>query len=98
MSNDPLAHPEIDPHNLEDDFDMEILLQHVKYIRSMCEIEPWKSGVIREVDPGPEYATDEQLRGKSNRPHYTKRAKTYYTVEYIKKVHTTSWRTWKVIA
>jgi hypothetical protein len=28
----------------------------------MTDTEPWKSGVVREIDPGPDYQTDEDLR------------------------------------
>ncbi|KAJ7841204.1 GMC oxidoreductase [Mycena olivaceomarginata] len=61
-SNDPLDHPEIDPAYFENDSDLENLVQHIKYIRSMTDTEPWKSGVVREIDPGPDYQTDEDLR------------------------------------
>ena len=43
---------------------MELMLQMVKFIRGMKEIEPWKSGTVKESLPGPEYLTDDQLRGK----------------------------------
>ncbi|KAJ7460467.1 hypothetical protein B0H11DRAFT_1923868 [Mycena galericulata] len=42
--------------------DLENLVQHIKYIRSMSETEPWRSGVIREIDPGPNCQTDEDIR------------------------------------
>ncbi|KAJ7230526.1 GMC oxidoreductase [Mycena pura] len=61
-SNDPLAHPAIDPAYFENDNDLENLVQHIKYIRSMTEVEPWKSGVVCEVDPGPNCETDEDIR------------------------------------
>ncbi|KAJ7290529.1 GMC oxidoreductase [Mycena rebaudengoi] len=61
-SNDPLAHPTIDPAYFENDNDLENLVQHIKYIRSMTETEPWKSGVIREIDPGPNCQTDDDIR------------------------------------
>jgi hypothetical protein len=43
--------------------DLEILVQHIKYIRTMVDIEPFQSGVVREVDPGPNYVTDQDIRG-----------------------------------
>jgi len=61
-SNDPLAHPAIDPAYFENDNDLENLVQHIKYIRSMTETEPWKSGIVREMDPGPNCKTDEDIR------------------------------------
>ncbi|KAF8198835.1 GMC oxidoreductase [Mycena galopus ATCC 62051] len=62
ISNDPLADPAIDPGYFENDNDLENLVQHIKYIRSMAETEPWKSGIVREVDPGPNCQTDEDIR------------------------------------
>ncbi|KAJ7637777.1 GMC oxidoreductase [Mycena rosella] len=54
-SNDPFAHPAIDPASGN-------LVQHIKYIRSMKNTEPWKSSVVREMDPGPNCQTDEDIR------------------------------------
>ncbi|KAJ3512055.1 hypothetical protein NLJ89_g3742 [Agrocybe chaxingu] len=51
-SKDPKEHPAY----------LEILVEQVKYIRSMIQTEPFKSGVVREVDPGPNVQTDEQMR------------------------------------
>ena len=39
------------------------MVQNFKYVRSLCDVEPWKSGVHREIDPGPECQTDDQIRG-----------------------------------
>ncbi|KAF8171014.1 GMC oxidoreductase [Mycena galopus ATCC 62051] len=61
-SKDPLAHPVIDPGYFENDNDLENIVQHIKYIRSMSDTEPWKSGVVREMDPGPNCQTDEDIR------------------------------------
>ncbi|KAJ7145705.1 GMC oxidoreductase [Mycena epipterygia] len=66
-STDPFDNPSIDPHYFENDFgrfqsDLEILVQHLKYIRTMAQTEPMKSGVVREVDPGPACVTDEDIR------------------------------------
>ncbi|KAJ7458937.1 GMC oxidoreductase [Mycena latifolia] len=61
-SANPLANPAIDPHYFENDFDLQLMVQHVKYIRTMLETEPFKSGIVREMDPGAKYATDEEIR------------------------------------
>ncbi|KAJ6452435.1 GMC oxidoreductase [Mycena sanguinolenta] len=61
-SNNPFAHPAIDPAYFENDNDLENLVQHIKYIRTMSETEPWKSGIVREMDPGPNCRTDEEIR------------------------------------
>lgn len=46
--------------------DLEILVQHVKYTRTMLDTDPFKSGVVREIDPGPNCVTDEEIRGLSS--------------------------------
>lgn len=58
-----MMHPEIDPRYLEEDIDLELLVQHLKFIRSLNEIEPWKSAIVREVQPGPACETDEHIYG-----------------------------------
>ncbi|KAJ6501837.1 GMC oxidoreductase [Mycena vulgaris] len=75
-SADPLDKPSIDPHYFENDFDLEILVQHIKYIRSMIHTEPFKSGVVREMDPGPECVTDDDIREYIKNHHVT----SYHTV------------------
>ena len=40
--------------------------ESVKYIKRMIETEPWKSLVVREVDPGKECSTDEEIKGGFN--------------------------------
>ncbi|KAJ3479105.1 hypothetical protein NLI96_g9295 [Meripilus lineatus] len=62
-SSNPLDHPEIDPHYFENDFDLELLTEHVKYIKNeIATTEPFKSGVVREVDPGFDTTSDEAIR------------------------------------
>ncbi|KDR78169.1 hypothetical protein GALMADRAFT_1304439 [Galerina marginata CBS 339.88] len=62
-SIDPFVHPKIDPRYIENNIDLEILLQHVKFIRSLRDVEPWKSGILREVLPGPGCDSDDDIRG-----------------------------------
>ncbi|KAG6828182.1 hypothetical protein H0H92_008841 [Tricholoma furcatifolium] len=62
-SNNPEHPPDIDPRYFEKDSDLELLVEHVRYIRRMVEIEPLKSAIVgAEVEPGPEYLSDEQIR------------------------------------
>ncbi|KAF7797941.1 hypothetical protein EIP86_009148 [Pleurotus ostreatoroseus] len=42
--------------------DLEILVKGFRFIRRMAETEPFKSGIVREVDPGVDQTSDEQLR------------------------------------
>ncbi|KAF8877062.1 GMC oxidoreductase [Gymnopilus junonius] len=61
-SSDPAAPPVIDPHYFENKFDLEVLLQQIKFVCSLKDVEPWKSGVLREVTPGPNCMSDDDLR------------------------------------
>lgn len=48
--------------------DLELLTEHVKYIKNeIATTEPFKSGVVREVDPGFDTTSDEAIRGNSLR-------------------------------
>ncbi|KAF8872798.1 GMC oxidoreductase [Gymnopilus junonius] len=61
-STDPVISPEIDPHYFESKLDLEILLLQLKFVRGLREVEPWKSGILREVAPGSDCASDHDLR------------------------------------
>jgi choline dehydrogenase-like flavoprotein len=61
-STDPSVHPEIDPHYFESDIDLELLVQQIKYLRTLSDVEPWKSGIVREIDPGPNCQSDGDIR------------------------------------
>ncbi|EPS94380.1 hypothetical protein FOMPIDRAFT_62470 [Fomitopsis schrenkii] len=61
-STDPTEQPDIDPHIFENPYDLELFMESVKYVRKMAETEPLKSLVVREVDPGTENATEEQIK------------------------------------
>ncbi|KAI0931110.1 hypothetical protein AcW2_000066 [Taiwanofungus camphoratus] len=61
-SNDPLDDPDIDPHIFENPYDLEIFAEHVTFIRSIANAEPLKSSIIREVNPGPEAKTLDQIK------------------------------------
>ncbi|KAF8872796.1 GMC oxidoreductase [Gymnopilus junonius] len=62
-SKDATIPPVCDPHYFESNIDLEIMLQMVKFVRSLKEVEPWKSGTVKEVFPGPDCVTDDDLRG-----------------------------------
>jgi len=61
-SADPNVQPLMDPHYFEDDFDMQLLLEGFKFARKVAEAEPFRSCIVREVDPGPDVQSDEQIR------------------------------------
>ncbi|KAG6909079.1 hypothetical protein DXG01_002060 [Tephrocybe rancida] len=62
-SNDPQDDPNIDPRYFEKDSDMDLLVQGIKYIRSIAETEPTKSAYVgKELEPGPKCISDEDIR------------------------------------
>ncbi|KAH8099870.1 GMC oxidoreductase [Cristinia sonorae] len=60
-SKDPLEQPDIDPHYFESPFDLELLVEHIKFIRKLAQTEPLKSGLVCEIDPGPNATSDEDI-------------------------------------
>ncbi|THH28509.1 hypothetical protein EUX98_g5668 [Antrodiella citrinella] len=61
-SSDPLEYPDIDPHYYEVPFDLEIMVEQIKFIRRLAQTEPMKSGVVQEIDPGSDATSDEAIR------------------------------------
>ena len=64
-STDPRATPHIDPHYLEDEFDLEILAEGFKYVRRVIETEPFKDLVKAQVLPPPDtdLSSDDKVKG-----------------------------------
>ncbi|KAI1787645.1 GMC oxidoreductase [Ganoderma leucocontextum] len=61
-SLDPLDPPEIDPHYFEEDIDRLTYIEQVKFVRNLiAQTEPFKSLLGREVNPGPEVRSDEDV-------------------------------------
>ncbi|CAL1705809.1 unnamed protein product [Somion occarium] len=61
-SADPLAPPVIDPHIFEEDIDMEIITAGFKVSRAAAQFSPYKDIIAREVKPGPDVVTDDQIK------------------------------------
>ncbi len=61
-SADPTAHPMIDPHYLEDDRDMQVLLAAFRQVRQFVQTDPLKGYLKTEQNPGPDCQTGEQMR------------------------------------
>jgi len=61
-SKDPQDQPEIDPHYFEDEFDLDVFVEIVKFIKRLPQFEPLKSIIAKEVSPGPECKTNEELK------------------------------------
>lgn len=60
-SEDPLAQPAIDPHYFEEDIDLKTFIEDVKFIRKLPTFSPHKEVVVKEINPGPNVTTDEQI-------------------------------------
>ncbi|KZT52041.1 GMC oxidoreductase [Calocera cornea HHB12733] len=54
--------PVIDPHYFDDDFDMKLMLEALKFLRVLRNTEPWKSIIAKEVDPGPAVQAEDEMR------------------------------------
>ncbi|CCM05473.1 uncharacterized protein FIBRA_07694 [Fibroporia radiculosa] len=61
-STDPKVPPVIDPCYFEQDIDMDILLESVKFARKVAETMPFKDIVAQEVLPGSDVTSDESIR------------------------------------
>ncbi|KIJ22968.1 GMC oxidoreductase [Sphaerobolus stellatus SS14] len=61
-NKDPLQPPNIDPRIFENDTNLDIMVEQVKFVRKLINIEPLKSLVKREIDPGPQRQSDEEIR------------------------------------
>ncbi len=61
-SKDPHAPPAIDPRYFSDDADLELLLHGLKLTREIAATAPLTSVLGREVTPGPERKSDDELR------------------------------------
>ncbi|KAI0728960.1 GMC oxidoreductase [Fomitopsis betulina] len=61
-SDNPLDQPEIDPHTFENPYDLELLKENVKYVRRMAAIEPLRSIIALEANPGKDIETDNQIK------------------------------------
>ncbi|KAJ3538477.1 hypothetical protein NM688_g6515 [Phlebia brevispora] len=60
-SSDPTQLPTIDPHNGETPSDLNLMVKGILYLRQMAETEPFKSNLVREVDPGLDKSSEEEL-------------------------------------
>ncbi|EEB89496.1 hypothetical protein MPER_12396, partial [Moniliophthora perniciosa FA553] len=61
VSSDPLVDPEMDPHYFEHDIDRQTFVALVQYIRRVSQTAPLSDFLGVELNPGPEFDTDEKL-------------------------------------
>ncbi|CDO71815.1 GMC oxidoreductase [Trametes cinnabarina] len=62
VSKDPEVQPEIDPNYIEEDLDLELLVDALKFVRKVASEDAWKAITSGELLPGPDVATDDQIR------------------------------------
>lgn len=55
----------IDPHYLEEEIDLDILVEMFKFLRKVAHTGPFAELTIAEVLPGPEIQSEEDVRGTS---------------------------------
>ncbi|KAJ6486190.1 alcohol oxidase [Mycena vitilis] len=61
-SSDPFSAPVIDPGTLDNEWDMNVLVQAIKFARRLTATEGMTASVIKEVVPGAAVQTDEDLK------------------------------------
>ncbi|KAH9944955.1 GMC oxidoreductase [Epithele typhae] len=61
-SADPAVQPEIEPDYLSDEFDLELLLDSMKFVRRAAATPAWSSICNAELLPGPAIVSEAQLR------------------------------------
>ncbi|THH16024.1 hypothetical protein EUX98_g9367 [Antrodiella citrinella] len=61
-SSDPLKDPEYDPHYLEMEADLDIMVEQLHFARKIASTSPLKDIIAVELNPGPKVQTDEQIR------------------------------------
>ncbi|KAI0358345.1 GMC oxidoreductase [Trametes cingulata] len=61
-SSDPSVQPTIEPNYFSEEIDLDILVESMKFIRKVTGTNPWKDAMEKELLPGSDVATDEQLR------------------------------------
>ncbi|KAJ7061697.1 GMC oxidoreductase [Mycena amicta] len=61
-SNNPTEQPAIDPRYYEEDFDLEVLVHTLKFLRRLAGTEDFKDILATEVDPGIDVQSDDAIR------------------------------------
>ncbi|KAJ3550489.1 hypothetical protein NM688_g5068 [Phlebia brevispora] len=61
-SKDPLVDPEIDARYFDQDIDLDVYVEAVKFARALSKLTPMKDMIVGEHNPGPKATTDEQIK------------------------------------
>ncbi|KAI0375888.1 GMC oxidoreductase [Pilatotrama ljubarskyi] len=65
VSKDPSTDAEFDPRYFEEEVDLQVWVEMVKFVRNLNNIAPLKDMTTKELNPGPEVQTDEEIVGES---------------------------------
>ena len=82
-SADPSDHPIIDPHYLDNETDMDVMVEGYKFNRRVCQSEPFRNYVLQELVPGPAIQSDAEIRGRSRHT----RTVAVYCSRFAHRVH-----------
>lgn len=61
-SNSASVDAAYDPHYFEEETDLLTFVEQIKFARKLAEVEPFKSMIVSEINPGPEVKDDEQIK------------------------------------
>ncbi|OSD04609.1 GMC oxidoreductase [Trametes coccinea BRFM310] len=61
VSKDPAVDPELDPRYFEEEVDLLVWVEMVKFARSLRNVSPLKEMTTEELNPGPDVQTDEEI-------------------------------------
>ncbi|KZT61507.1 GMC oxidoreductase [Calocera cornea HHB12733] len=60
-SIDPKAPPTMDPNYFDEEFDLQLLVEELKFLRELGKTEPFASFMEKEIVPGPHVTSDKDL-------------------------------------
>ncbi|KAI0717796.1 hypothetical protein C8Q72DRAFT_156565 [Fomitopsis betulina] len=60
-SSDPMKQPLIDPHIYENPYDLQTMVESIKFNRELLQTEPLSAFIKEKVYPGKDLQTDEQI-------------------------------------
>ncbi|KAI0337693.1 alcohol oxidase [Trametopsis cervina] len=61
-SNDPLEAPEIDPHYLSHEVELEMMYEQFQRMRRIASLPPFKDMIATELNPGPEVQSEKEVK------------------------------------
>ncbi|KAI9000789.1 GMC oxidoreductase [Trametes punicea] len=61
ISKDPAVDPELDPRYFEEEVDLRVWVEMVKFARNLRNIPPLRDMTTKELNPGPDVQTDEEI-------------------------------------